>query len=133
MLENNLKGNLNIMLWIKIHFVPGQTVGIPKCGGGGGGYSPFSTIVFLEVRTTILENLSDGKVLYVIKGCPKNLVRAKSALRAQNLRKTIFGATDLYPPMLVFHIVIKKNQHCKCLLDSLKILQNFFQALKHDL
>ena len=65
---------------------------------GGGGYLPFSTNAFFEVTKNNLENLSDGKVLYVIKGRPQNLARAKSALRAQNLKKSIFGATDLYPP-----------------------------------
>ena len=57
------------------------------------------TNAFLEQTRNNLENLSDTKVLYVTKGCLKNLARAKSALRAQNPKKSIFGATDLCPPL----------------------------------
>ena len=63
-----------------------------------GGQTPFSTIRYLEVRKKNMENLFLPKVLYVIKDCLKNLARAKSALRARNLKKSIFGAMDLYPP-----------------------------------
>ena len=62
------------------------------------GSRPFLTNAFLKQTKNNLKNLSDTKVLYVTKGCLQNLARAKSALRAQNLKKSIFGATDLYPP-----------------------------------
>ena len=65
---------------------------------GGGGANAISTIRFLEVRKQNMKNLFLPKVLYVTKGCLKNLARAKSALRARKLKKSIFRATDLYPP-----------------------------------
>ena len=40
---------------------------------------------FLEKIMNNLENLSDTKVLYVIKSCLKNLARVKNAMRAQKL------------------------------------------------
>ena len=49
----------------------------------GGGYWPFSSNEFLEVKKNNLENLSNTKVLYVHKECLRNLVRAKGALRAR--------------------------------------------------
>ena len=58
----------------------------------GGGQTPFSTIRFLEVRKQNVENLFLPKVLYVTKGCLKNLARA------QNPKKPVFGAIDLCPP-----------------------------------
>ena len=53
------------------------------------GQTPKVTNVLLEQIKENLENLSDTKVLCVTKGCLKNLVRAKNAMRAQN-RKTRF-------------------------------------------
>ena len=41
------------------------------------------TNVFLEQIRNSLKNLFLQKVLYVIKGCLKNLARAKNALRAR--------------------------------------------------
>ena len=73
----------------------------------GGGSEPFSTIGFLEEIRNNLENLFLPKVLYVTKGCLKNLARAKSALRARDLKKSIFGATDFDPPQVPSHILIK--------------------------
>ena len=64
----------------------------------GGGHTPFLTNAFLEQTRNNLENLSDTKVLYVTKGYPKNLARAKSALRARNLKNFVFGATDFALP-----------------------------------
>ena len=96
-----------------------------------GGSRPFSTIVFKNVRTQNMENLSDTKIFYVTKGCLKNLARAKSALRARNLKKSIFGATDFDPPQVPSHIMIKKNWFCRCLPNSLKSPQNFLFSLTH--
>ena len=77
----------------------------------GGGSRPFSTIVFKKVTKQNKENLSDTKIFYVTKGCLKNLARAKSALRARNLKKSIFGATDFDPPpsTLPHHHRVKPN------------------------
>ena len=75
--------------------------------GEGGGSRPFSTIVFKKVTKQNKENLSDTKIFYVTKGCLKNLARAKSALRARNLKKSIFGATDFDPPQVPSHIIIE--------------------------
>ena len=72
-----------------------------------------------------MENLSDTKFFYVIKGCLKNLARAKNALRAQNLKKSIFGTTDFDSPQVPSNIMVKKNWICRCLPNSLKSPQNF--------
>ena len=49
-----------------------------------------------------MENLSDTKIFYVTKGCLKILARAKSALRARNLKNPFFEQLILtpfkYPP-----------------------------------
>ena len=50
---------------------------------GGRGKENFNKCVF-ELKMSILENLEDTEALYVIKVCPKNLARAKSALRGKN-------------------------------------------------
>lgn len=70
------------------------------------GYWPFSTNVFLEVKNNNLKNLSNTKVFYVHEDCLRNLVRAKSALRARKSQKSIFGAIDLYPPHVPSHVTI---------------------------
>ena len=63
----------------------------------GGGASPILTNALLEQIRNIIKNLFLPKVLYVTKGCLKNLGRAKNALRAQNPPKSIFGATNFAP------------------------------------
>ena len=63
-----------------------------------GGHTPFLTNAFLEQTRNNLENLSDTKVLYMTKCYLKNLSRAKSALRARNLKNFVFGAADFAPP-----------------------------------
>ena len=87
------------------------------------------TNAFLEQARNNLENLSDTKVLYVIKGCLENLARAKSALRAQKLKKSIFGATYLCPPSHLPHddevkpnlqMASKESETCAIFLCKLK-------------
>ena len=61
-----------------------------------------------------MENLFLPKVLYVIKGCLKNLARAKNAMRAQNRKKSIFGAIGAYlPPQVPDHNVLVPNHTCR--------------------
>ena len=67
------------------------------------------------------------------KGCFQNLARAKSALRAQNLKKSIFGATDLYPPQVPDHCAPVPNQTCRGAQNSVKIDAIFFGTLEHDM
>ena len=92
------------------------------------------TNAFLDQTRNNLENLSDAKVLYMIKGCPKNLARAKSALRAQNLKKSIFGATDFTPPFpssLPHHDQVKPNLQMSS--KEFEMCSKIFCDLKHDL
>ena len=63
----------------------------------GGGYWPFSSNAFLEVKKNNLENQFLPKVFYVHEECLRNLVRAKGALRARKPQNSIFGAIDLCP------------------------------------
>ncbi len=64
----------------------------------GGGQTPKVTNAFLRQIRNILENLFLPKVLYVTKGCLKNLARAKNEMRAQNRKISIFGAINFTPP-----------------------------------
>ena len=108
----------------KLFFIVPRHPCLKRKWGGG---TPFSTIRFLEVRKKNMENLFLPKVLYVTKGCLKNLARAKSALRARNSKKPVFGAIDLCPPPQVpSHILTKQNQFCRYLPNSLKCAQFFF-------
>ena len=81
--------------------MPRQPCEKPKWGGG---VKAILTDAFLEVIKKNMENLFLPKVLYVTKGCLKNLARAKSALRARNLKKSIFGAIDFAPPSTLSHL-----------------------------
>ena len=96
------------MRWKKEHCRPKTPLAKTKVREGEG-QTPFSTIRFLEVRKKNMENLFLPKILYVTKGCLKKLARAKSALRARNPKKPVFGAIDLCPPQVPSHILIKKN------------------------
>ena len=51
----------------------------------GGWATPIFTNAFLDQIKNILENLLDAKVLYVTKGCLKNLARAKNEMRVQKV------------------------------------------------
>ena len=85
---------------------------------------------FLEQTRNNLENLSETKVLYVTKGCLEKLARAKSALRAQELKKSLFGATDLYPPQVLDHGVPVPNQPHGGAQNNVKIIGIFFWYLE---
>ena len=94
----------------------------------------FSTIVFKNVRTQNMENLSDTKIFYVTKGCLKNLARAKSALRARNLKKSIFGATDFDPPPKYPPTSSSSKTKFSDVFQIVwNVLKIFFCNLKHDL
>ena len=123
---------LHAQLWCKFFRLVTKTVGKSNCvcvwWVGGGGYLRFSTNVFFwSNKKNNLENLSDGKVLYVIKGWPKNLTRANPP------KKNTFGATDLYPlcypPTSKFRQI--KNVHV--FQNDWKLPLNFFfDTLKLD-
>ena len=79
-----------------------------------------------------MENLFLPKVLYVTKGCLKNLARAKNVMRAQKRKNAIFGAINFTPLQVPDHSVPVSNQACGGTQNSLN--RDLFQYLtsKHD-
>ena len=66
-----------------------------KVGGGANAIFDYS---FFRSQKKNMENLFLPKVLYVTKGCLKNLARAKNVMRAQNRKISICGAINFAPP-----------------------------------
>lgn len=93
---------------------------------------PIFSNAFLEQMRNNLENMSDTKVLYVIKGCLKNLALAKNAMRAQN-PKSRFLEQFILPSQLFEYDIPVPNQ--PFLVAQNRLNCNLFQywTSKHDM
>ena len=80
-------------------------------GGGGGGYWPFSTKGLFEIVKNNLENLSEEKVLWVIKCCSKSLTHEKRAPPPPPQKKKKHFWSNGFKLSYVFFHTFKLNFH----------------------